>query len=153
MSKKLSTKKNHHEPICSFCGRKLILYKQKWICGHGCIKPAIKPDEKLPEPCKSCGHFIPNINKLGHSYCWELDLKMAYDYPNKCIHFKPKKQNETKMNGFDMFKVLLDYTDKSEDPDCFDDLELELSEITKKAKEWESKVKKIYNKMKENHVI
>ncbi len=27
---------------CSFCGRKLIQYKQKWICGHGCTKPAIK---------------------------------------------------------------------------------------------------------------
>lgn len=36
--------------ICPFCGRKLIRYKQAWICGHGCTKPALKPKEKLPEP-------------------------------------------------------------------------------------------------------
>lgn len=34
------------ELICPFCGRKLIRYKQAWICGHGCTKPAIEPKEK-----------------------------------------------------------------------------------------------------------
>ena len=53
---------------CKFCGRKLILYKQKWICGHGCTKPAVKGD-RLPggtgvEPreddklCPICGKFL-----------------------------------------------------------------------------------------------
>lgn len=28
---------------CEFCGRDLILYRNDWICGHGCIKPAVKP--------------------------------------------------------------------------------------------------------------
>jgi len=34
-------------PSCEFCGRELILYKDKWICGHGCTKPALKPSEPL----------------------------------------------------------------------------------------------------------
>ncbi|KKN15258.1 hypothetical protein LCGC14_0987770 [marine sediment metagenome] len=33
-------------PSCEFCGRDLILYKEKWICGHGCTKPAINPSEQ-----------------------------------------------------------------------------------------------------------
>ena len=28
---------------CEFCGRDLIFYVDNWICGHGCIKPAVKP--------------------------------------------------------------------------------------------------------------
>jgi len=32
--------------LCSFCGREdVILYKGKWICMHGCTKPALKPTE------------------------------------------------------------------------------------------------------------
>lgn len=57
------------------------------------------------------------------------------------------------MNGFSMFKIILDYAEKNGLYDNFDDLELELSEITKKAKEWESKVKKIYDEMKKEGVI
>lgn len=30
---------------CEFCGRDLILYKEKLICGHGCMKPAMNPKE------------------------------------------------------------------------------------------------------------
>lgn len=30
---------------CEFCGRDLILYKNQWICGHGCMKLAVKPKE------------------------------------------------------------------------------------------------------------
>ena len=33
------------EPKYPFCGRNLICYKETWICGHGCTKPAVKPDE------------------------------------------------------------------------------------------------------------
>ena len=58
-----------------------------------------------------------------------------------------------KMNEFDMFLVILDYADKNELYDRFDDLELELSEIKRKAKEWGSKVKKIYNEMKKEGII
>lgn len=57
------------------------------------------------------------------------------------------------MNEFEMFKALLDYADKSEDPDCFDDLELEWSEIKERTDKWRSKVKKIYNEMKEKGLI
>ena len=41
------------KPKCSFCGRKLILYKQEWICGHGCTKPAVKSDELKENNSKS----------------------------------------------------------------------------------------------------
>lgn len=60
---------------------------------------------------------------------------------------------EKKMNEFDMFKIILDYVEKNELYDHFDDLELELNEIIKKAKEWGSKIKKIYNEMKKEGVI
>ena len=60
---------------------------------------------------------------------------------------------DIEINGFDMFKIMLDYAEKSELYDCFDDLELELNEITKKAKEWESKVKSLYNEMKKAGVL
>jgi len=57
------------------------------------------------------------------------------------------------MNQFEMFKVLLEYTDKSEDPDCFDDLVLEWNEIMEKTKEWKYKVEKTYNAMKKEGLI
>lgn len=48
------------ELICPFCGRKLIRYKEAWICGHGCTKPAIKPREKTEiEPRKFPDDWIP----------------------------------------------------------------------------------------------
>jgi len=59
----------------------------------------------------------------------------------------------TKINGFDMLRVLLDYADENQLYDTFDELELELNEITKKTKEWELKVKKIYDEMKEKGII
>ncbi len=40
-----SCKEKPDEPKCPFCGRNLIWYKETWICGHGCTKPAVKPDE------------------------------------------------------------------------------------------------------------
>ena len=42
-------------PSCEFCGRDLILYKEKWICGHGCTKPAINPSEQDDRECPECG--------------------------------------------------------------------------------------------------
>ena len=48
-SDKFPEVEKHPEPICPFCGRNLILYNQKWICGHGCTKPAIKSKESEPE--------------------------------------------------------------------------------------------------------
>ncbi len=41
-----SIQANSKPPSCEFCGRDLILYKEKWICGHGCTKPAINPSEE-----------------------------------------------------------------------------------------------------------
>ena len=36
------------EPKCKFCGRDLIFYKDRWICGHGCTKPAVKAEDRPP---------------------------------------------------------------------------------------------------------
>ena len=41
------------ELTCPFCGRKLIRYKQAWICGHGCTKPALKPIDDLEKDSRS----------------------------------------------------------------------------------------------------
>ena len=57
------------------------------------------------------------------------------------------------MNEFDMFKALLDYANENQLYDNFDELESGWNEIVKKTKEWKSKVKKIYDEMKEKGVI
>ena len=57
------------------------------------------------------------------------------------------------MNEFEMFLELLDYAEKKELHDTFEELELEWQKISKKYEEWKSKVKKIYNKMKKEGVI
>lgn len=58
------------------------------------------------------------------------------------------------MNEFDMFKVLLEYADKNELYDSFEDLELEWQNINEQnIDEWRSKVKKIYNKLKEKGLL
>jgi len=55
------------EHICIFCGRKLIFYKQRWICGHGCTKPALKP--KTEKKDSGGEKELPNReNGLNHSY-------------------------------------------------------------------------------------
>ena len=62
------------EVFCPFCGRKLIRYKQAWICGHGCTKPALKPKEKNepkndePWECPIC-HKTVYIGYTVHRHC------------------------------------------------------------------------------------
>ena len=59
------------EPICPFCGRKLIRYKQAWICGHGCTKPALKPTEPEndePWECPICYKTV-YIGYTVHRHC------------------------------------------------------------------------------------
>ena len=58
------------------------------------------------------------------------------------------------MNEFDMFLALLDYANKNELYDTFEELELEWQNINKEnIDKWRSKVKKIYNKLKEKGFI
>lgn len=58
------------------------------------------------------------------------------------------------MNEFDMFLALLEYADKNELYDTFEELELEWQNINKEnIDKWKSKVKRIYNKLKEKEVI
>ena len=58
------------------------------------------------------------------------------------------------MNEFDMFLALLDYANKNELYDTFEELELEWQNINKEnIDKWKSKVKKIYSKLKEKGFI
>jgi len=79
---------NKGDPFCPKCvGPKLPLKE-------------LKEPEPL-EPCKSCKFWIPNINKLGCSYCHELDFKMI-DLPEKCIHSKPR-ENEPEKELYELY--------------------------------------------------
>lgn len=60
--------------ICPFCGRKLIRYKQAWICGHGCTKPALKPKKKT-EPEK----FPKVVYQLGSDSKEYVELRKKHD--------------------------------------------------------------------------
>lgn len=51
---------------CEFCGRELIFYNEKWICGHGCIKPAIKPKE--PTELTETAKIIQIIEKYDNGH-------------------------------------------------------------------------------------
>jgi hypothetical protein len=72
---------------CSFCGRKLILYKQEWICGHGCTKPAIRPDEKLPEFVCSL-ELQGECGNEGSMDCLKGNSKGERFDNNVCVHGK-----------------------------------------------------------------
>lgn len=65
MDKAFIKKEKLPEPICPFCGRKLIRYKQAWICGHGCTKPALKPKMKA-EPEKD---YFEELKKHPEMVC------------------------------------------------------------------------------------
>ncbi|GAJ04999.1 unnamed protein product, partial [marine sediment metagenome] len=71
------------EPICPFCGRKLIYYKQVWTCGHGCTKPALKPKERpktKPELINTSEPLYPKIvYQLGTDSKEYVELKKKYD--------------------------------------------------------------------------
>lgn len=62
------------ELICPFCGRKLIRYKDVWICGHGCTKPAMK--SKATEPEKEYPKVVYQLGSDSKEY---IELKEKYD--------------------------------------------------------------------------
>lgn len=58
------------------------------------------------------------------------------------------------MNEFDMFLAILDYANKNELYDSFEELELEWENINKKnIDKWRTEVKRIYDKLKEKGFI
>jgi TolA-binding protein len=77
---------------CSFCGRKLILYGQEWICGHGCTKPAIRPDEKLPEFVCSL-ELQGECGNEGSMDCLKGNSKGERFDNNVCVHGKKELEN------------------------------------------------------------
>jgi len=83
--------------ICPFCGRKLIRYKQAWICDHGCTKPALKPEEKLPEPikaCFNCYYFkISSKCQNRHAYSYK-EFFYTTIKTGICNNWRPKKKTE-----------------------------------------------------------
>jgi len=75
---------------CEFCGRDLILYKDNWICGHGCLKPAIKPKESTPP--KQTKTNERNIEYCVKE-CFYTDTCSLLDY-DKCHMSKKKEKNK-----------------------------------------------------------
>ncbi len=78
-------------PSCEFCGRDLIYYEEKWICGHGCIKPAVNPSEQdiagsarqteknddiWAFECPICGFLASNIpvKKVDFTKPWSVKV-------------------------------------------------------------------------------
>lgn len=87
----------HHsklpELICPFCGRKLIRYKQAWICGHGCTKPALKPKEKLHEPKEEKCGLIKNA-KGDPNWDSSLNAELCKGDCGTCPYYEPETEPE-----------------------------------------------------------
>lgn len=67
---------------------RFIIQLNDSICIFTVYKKKIESKEKTP--CKKCEFWIPEINKVGNSYCYELNFILR-DLPEKCLHFSESK--------------------------------------------------------------
>ena len=79
------------ENKCKICGEKSP--NEDGFCSSECFEKA--QWESKEKPCNRCDHLIENINKYGHFYCFELDMKMD-EFVEKCVHSTPKKKDKDK---------------------------------------------------------
>ena len=85
------------ENKCKICGEKNS--NEDGFCSSECFEKA--QWESKEKPCNRCDHLIKNINKYGHFYCRELDMKMD-EFVEKCVHFAPKKKEKEKYKDLGM---------------------------------------------------
>ncbi|KKL89889.1 hypothetical protein LCGC14_1910230, partial [marine sediment metagenome] len=95
-------------PSCEFCGRDLIYYEEKWICGHGCIKPAVNPSEQDAGSARQTDNerqFITKCEECANDICMLTSEDMNKD---TCWAFEPRKKEKEPTEAL---KVKYEYDD------------------------------------------
>jgi len=92
----MKTETDSKPPSCEFCGRDLIYYEEKWICGHGYIKTAVNPSEQ--DVASSASHTVDypcEKSKDGrHDFFYGFGIKKCKNCHKTDIEIKEKEPTD-----------------------------------------------------------